>query len=82
MPSGGRDGQLIVELNTAEQGSLVTESSSPLKIGQKRRGSFALVIALKSLVLHVVGRVYLKCISVANPYTNDQDLSLQRATKR
>ena len=46
------------------------------------RGGFALVIALKSLVLHVVGIVYLKCISVANPYTNDQDLSLQRVTKR
>ena len=32
VPSGGRDGRLIVELNTAEQGNLVTESSSPLEI--------------------------------------------------
>ena len=77
---GGRDGRLIVELNRAEQGNLVTESSSPLKTEEDV--CFALVIALKSLVLHVVGKVYLKCISVANPYTNDQDLSLQRVTKR
>ena len=80
VPSGGRAGWSI---DCWVKHSRTREPCDRVFVAiENWRGCFALVIALKSLVLHVVGKVYLKCISVANPYTNDQDLSLQRVTKR